>query len=185
MISVWNPLRNCLFEELTIFDGIFLDHYTNARARSPFSKGENKTSAHFWDNFRLQLFYELNLKTFSEVYSKLCSKCCLLKIISIFTRKLLCKLSQVPSARSQGTRAMIVVNLAKSWLTLVLLARSCQIMIHETQGKYGLSWFLPKTSCQKCDKTFSVIDHVPTSLNSCLWIRGPGVISKISKSISR
>ena len=43
-------------------------------------------------------------------------------------------ISKVPSARSQGTCAMIVVNLAKSWFTIVHLARSRQIMINEVQG---------------------------------------------------
>ena len=39
------------------------------------------------------------------------------------------------SVRSHGTLAMIMVNLAKSWLTMVPLSRSWQIMIHGTLVK--------------------------------------------------
>ena len=36
------------------------------------------------------------------------------------------------SVRSHGTLAMIMLNLAKSWLTMVPLSRSWQIMMHGT-----------------------------------------------------
>ena len=38
--------------------------------------------------------------------------------------------TSVPSLRSHGPLAMIMVNLAKSWLTMVPLSKSWQIMIH-------------------------------------------------------
>ena len=38
----------------------------------------------------------------------------------------------IPSVQSHGTLDMIMVNLAKSWLTMVPLSRSWQIMIHGT-----------------------------------------------------
>ena len=46
-----------------------------------------------------------------------------------------------PSVRSHGTLAMIMVNLAKSWLTMVPLPRSWLIMIHGTLAKImARSW---------------------------------------------
>ena len=47
----------------------------------------------------------------------------------------------MPSVRSHGTLAMIMVNLAKSWLTMVPLPRSWLIMIHGTLAKImARSW---------------------------------------------
>ena len=47
----------------------------------------------------------------------------------------------LPSVRSHGTLAMIMVNLAKSWLTMVPLSRSWLIMIHGTLAKImARSW---------------------------------------------
>ena len=40
------------------------------------------------------------------------------------------ELLSVPSVRRHGTLAMIMANLAKSWLTMVPLSRYWQIMIH-------------------------------------------------------
>ena len=47
----------------------------------------------------------------------------------------------ISSVRSHGTLAMIMVGLAKSWLTMVPLSRSWQIMIHGTLVKImARSW---------------------------------------------
>ena len=46
-----------------------------------------------------------------------------------------------PSVRSRGTLAMIMINLAKSWLTMVPLSRSWLIMIYGTLVKImARSW---------------------------------------------
>ena len=58
-----------------------------------------------------------------------------------------------PSVRSHGTLAMILVNLAKSWLTMVSLSRSWQIMIHGTLVK------IMARSLQDLDK-ITMIRHV-------------------------
>ena len=47
----------------------------------------------------------------------------------------------LPSLRSHGTLAMIMVNLTKLWLTMVPLSRSWHIMIHGTLVKImARSW---------------------------------------------
>ena len=58
-----------------------------------------------------------------------------------------------PSVRSHGTLAMIMVNLAKSWLAMVPLSRSWQTMIHGTLVKIMTS------SWQDLDK-ITMIRHV-------------------------
>ena len=78
---------------------------------------------------------------------------------------------------------MIMVNLAKSWLTMVPLSRSWQIIIHGTLVKImARSWQdLDKVTMvchdsyqgydvKNSNKLFSVIDHVP-SWKSCLCVK--------------
>ena len=88
--------------------------------------------------------------------------------------------------RSHGTLAKIMVNLAKSWLTMLPLSRLWQIMIHGTLVKIMTrSWQdLDKITMvchgpyqgyhvRKSIEPFSVIDRVP-SWKAFLGVRGDG-----------
>ena len=54
-----------------------------------------------------------------------------------------------PSVRSDGMIAMVMFDFSKSWLTMVPLSRSWQVMARFRQNTHGLSCFLSRISFQK------------------------------------